>query len=89
MGKLDPKAEPPPRTAKVPTREEAKQAIQILLRKAYRPVPIGAASLHLGGFWNLARTEELFMELIHEGLIRHITPEECRKFDLHEAFVLI
>lgn len=71
------------------TKADAKEEILKLLRRSVRPLLIGTASLHLGGFWTLEVTEVVFRELIEEGRIRELSPKECAAVGVVEGFVRV
>ena len=72
---------------KKPTREEAKNAILAMCRDSLKPLLIGVAAARLS-CWSIRETEDLFEELLADGLLRPITKEEKSKFDLREGYVL-
>jgi len=85
--KKSPESVPPPKRHLA--KEEAKSEILSLFKKSSRPLIIGAASMHLGYYWTLEKTERLFEELIEDGKMRALTQKECEQYDLTQAYVLV
>lgn len=77
---------PPPSMSRTVPRDEAKQTIVGLAEKAVRPVLVGVVAMKLGFYWNLARTEELFEELVFEGRIRKISKDEQEQHGLEDGY---
>lgn len=77
---------PPPSMSRTVPRDEAKQTIVGMVEKTVRPVLVGVVAMKLGHYWNLARTEELFDELVYEGHIRKITKDEQEQHGLEEGY---
>lgn len=73
---------PPPSHSRTIPKDEAKEAILTMAKKASRPLLVGVAAIKLGYFWNIFRTEELFEELVDEGKLRMITQDEQKFFGL-------
>lgn len=66
----------------------AKQVVMGMATVASRPLLIGVASLRLGSFWTLERTQGLFQELEDEGLLRQLNDSEKRQYGMTEGFVV-
>lgn len=66
----------------------AKQAVMGMATAASRPLLIGVASLRLGSFWSIERTQELFHELEGEGLLRRLSGDEKRQYGMTEGFLV-
>ncbi len=47
------------------------------------------ASLRLGSFWSIERTQELFVELEEEGLLRQLNGSEMRQYGMGEGYVIV
>jgi len=68
-------------------RNEAKQKVlRFAAKKADRPILIGEVSMELRGLWSLAASEDLLKEMVDDGLLREVTPEESRQFDCFGYF---
>lgn len=69
-------------------RSAAKEAIMGMATVASRPLLIGVASVRLGSFWSIERTQELFQELTDEGLLRRLNENETRQYGMSEGYVV-
>lgn len=68
-------------------RNEAKERVLLFAaKKADRPILIGEVSMELRGVWSLAASEDLLKEMVGDGLLREVTPEESRRFDCFGYF---
>ena len=87
MGPKRPRSAPPPALSL--DKAAAKQAIMGMAAVASRPLLIGVASLRLGSFWSIERTQELFQELEEEGLLRQLNGNEMRQYGMGEGYVIV
>ena len=86
MAKYD--SSPPPPRQKL-TKEDAKAEILFLFSRSMRPLLIGTAALHLGSFWAIDKTEDLFQELVEEGKIRGLDLNEQKTHGLLHGYILV
>lgn len=80
---------PPPSMSKTVPHDEAKELIVKMAKAASVPLLIGVASIKLGYFWSIERTEELFVELVLEKRLREVTTEEKEVHGLQDGYVAV
>jgi len=70
------------------TKAEAREEILRFFSKNECPILIGQACLALGPLWSLAETEGIFSDLVEQGAIHPLSPEERGACDSPHGFLL-
>jgi hypothetical protein len=78
-------SQPPPK----PTPAGIRQRTVDYCRRVKCPILIGNLAVELGWWANLRPMEDLLESLVDEGVLRRLTQDECRKFDVYFAYALV
>lgn len=73
---------------RLPT-EELRQKALDYCRKVRAPILVGRLALEVGWWLSIEDTETLLDEFVREGLVRKLTPEELRQFDIRFGYTLV
>ena len=76
---------PPPK----PTPPRIREQVLDYCRRVKAPILIGRLAVDLGWWANLNPIEALLEDLVRDGLLRHLTEEECRRFDVTFAYASV
>jgi hypothetical protein len=56
------------------------------IQRAQGPILVGKLALHLGWWISVEETEALVLDLVREGYLRLLTPEEASAFGVRHGY---